>query len=353
MKIALTHVDLPNQSKGGVAHVAHNLGNALIKRGHEVTMWSYSPAFEECLYRVRQLSQGRRALKWQSFSFAFELSKVDFSGFDVVHTHGDNYWLRGVPQVRTFHGAARDELRSARSLPRKIKQLLLIGLEKRGAQNAALCTGVSRATQQRIPAISRVISNGVDLMHFTRGKKSPQPTILFVGTSGGRKRGRFLAEIFARAIKPQFPDAELWSVAEAPLAVTGEGIKPDGIIDFGRVSDAELARLYREAWVFCLPSTYEGFGVPYIEAMAAGTAVIASPNAGALEVLDAEKWGIIAQDDDLESALKHLLCNAADRESLSNRGLERARDYSWENVVSQYEMAYRDAIEIHKAKNQS
>ena len=345
MKIALTHADLPNQSKGGVAHVTHDLGNALVKRGHEVTMFTYSPAFADCTYRVQQLNAGRRSQKWQSFSFAFELSKVDFSKFDIVHTHGDNYLLRGVPQVRTFHGAARDELRSARSLQRKIKQLLLIGLEKRGARTATLCTGVSRATQQQIPAVSRVIPNGVDLTRFAPGEKSAHPTILFVGTSGGRKRGRFLAEIFARAIQPILPAAELWSVADEPLA--GDGIGAQGIVDYGRVSAAELARLYQKAWVFCLPSTYEGFGVPYIEAMAAGTAVVASPNPGALETLEEGKWGAIADDDALEPALKRLLCEASEREIWARRGLERAQFYSWENVVCAYEAAYRDAMELH------
>ncbi len=345
MKIALTHADLPNESKGGVAHVAHDLANALVKRGHDVTMFTYSPAPEDGIYGVRQLNRGRRSRKWQSFSFAFELSKVDFSGFEVVHTHGDNYLLRGVPQIRTFHGAARDEMAAARSLQRKIKQLALIGLEKRGARTATLCTGVSSATQSRVAGISRVIPNGVDLTRFVRGEKSPHPTILFVGTVGGRKRGRFLAEIFARAIKPQFPDAQLWSVADAPLG--DDTMRADGIVDFGRLSTEDLAQLYRKAWVFCLPSTYEGFGVPYLEAMASGTAVVASPNPGALEVLEAGKWGAVATDEDLAAVLGRLLSGATERDNMAALGEARAQRFAWESVAAQYESAYHGAIRLH------
>ena len=53
-----------------------------------------------------------------------------------------------------------------------------------------------------------------------------------------------------------------------------------GITVLGRLDDEELAREYRAAWVFCLPSSYEGFGIPYAEAMASGTPVVATPNPG-------------------------------------------------------------------------
>ena len=45
----------------------------------------------------------------------------------------------------------------------------------------------------------------------------------------------------------------------------------------GQVSDAELVDLYRSSWLFCLPSSYEGFGIPYAEAMANGCPVVATP----------------------------------------------------------------------------
>ena len=52
---------------------------------------------------------------------------------------------------------------------------------------------------------------------------------------------------------------------------------PPQVKRLGRVSDEELARLYARAWVFCLPSSYEGFGIPYAEAMSAGLPVVATP----------------------------------------------------------------------------
>ena len=74
----------------------------------------------------------------------------------------------------------------------------------------------------------------------------------------------------AREVRPRVPDAEVWLVE--PRRRRGAGRRA-----FGAVDEATLHELLRRAWVMCLPSAYEGFGRPYIEAMAAGTAVVASP----------------------------------------------------------------------------
>lgn len=347
LKIALTHADLPNETKGGVAHAVHHLGNHLVARGHQVTMFTLSPAFSECLYQVHQLNSGKRSGKWASYQFAYYLRSVDFNAYDVIHTNGDNYLLQGRhPQVRTFMGSARDEMQTATSLQRKLKQLSLIALEQVGARAADVCTGISLTTQKRIPAVTRIVPPGVDLGRFSPGSKSENPSILFVGTVAGRKRGAWLAEIFGREISPRFPDAELWSVADAPL----EGAK---IVNFGRVSLGELARLNREAWVFCLPSTYEGFGIPYIEAMASGTVVVASPNPGALEITQDGEFGIIARDEELAGALIRVLGDAGERQRWEEAGLARAPLYSWDHVVASYEAVYREAIALAASRGRA
>jgi phosphatidyl-myo-inositol alpha-mannosyltransferase len=99
--------------------------------------------------------------------------------------------------------------------------------------------------------------------------------------------------------------------------------------------------LYRRAWVFCLPSTYEGFGVPYIEAMASGTAVVATPNVGAREVTGDGKWGVVAADERLGDELVRLLEDDQERKRLERLGLERSRAFSWERVCERYEAVYQ------------
>lgn len=341
----MAHVDLPNESKGGVAMQAHLMANALVSAGHDVTMYTFSERFQECKYRVNTLPVNPKFRKFQSFLFAKKLSEQQFDVYDILHTHGDNYLLGKVhPQVRTMHGSATWERRTAKSASRKVYQTIIQKLETRGSKIADACIGVSENTRQDVPAVTAVIPNGVDLNLFYPGTKSAHPTVLFVGTVGGRKRGNLLLEVFNSKIKPVFPNAELWSVADTPM-------HGEGVVNCGRVSTEELCRLYRESWIFCLPSTYEGFGVPYIEAMASGTPVVATPNAGSCEVLSNGEYGILAQEDQLGQSICDVISDESRRYSLTEIGIVRAKIYSWPTIIAQYESVYRTLLTSSKVKS--
>jgi phosphatidyl-myo-inositol alpha-mannosyltransferase len=338
MKIAMTHVDLPNESKGGVAFQSHYLANTLVTRGHDVTMFTFSPLYSDCLYKVYQYPVALKNCKLQPFLLAYYLARTSFTEFDIVHSHGDNYLMWGKhPQVRTFHGSARDEANFATNSKRRILQSITFYLEIVGTWVADINIGVSEATRLRIPAISEIIPCGVDLKRFRPGRKSENPTILFVGTSGGRKRGNLLAEIFCEQVLPQFPKAELWAVSDIPLS--GEGIS-----NFGKVPLLTLCDLFQKAWIFCLPSTYEGFGVPYIEALASSAVVVASPNLGAKEVLAEGKYGLIAEDNQLGSSISQLIANPALLNHYIEQGLIRSLDYSWDRIAEKYEKIYEKVV---------
>jgi glycosyltransferase involved in cell wall biosynthesis len=113
-----------------------------------------------------------------------------------------------------------------------------------------------------------------------------------------------------------------------------------GIEVLGRLSDAELVERYGRATVFCLPSSYEGFGVPYIEALAAGCPVVATPNPGAREVLGDGAFGRLVEPDQLGAALVDLLRDADARSHLAEVGRARALQFDWSAVVAAYERVY-------------
>ena len=117
----------------------------------------------------------------------------------------------------------------------------------------------------------------------------------------------------------------------------------------GYVSTEELCELYRQAWVFCLPSSYEGFGVPYIEAMASGTAVVATPNVGACEVLGAGQHGVLVEPEGLGVALRDLLLDAEARRHWEEAGLERSKVFGWDQIVGEYEAVYEE-VRVAKEK---
>ena len=117
-----------------------------------------------------------------------------------------------------------------------------------------------------------------------------------------------------------------------------------GVEVLGRLTLDELAGRYRRAWAFCLPSTYEGFGVPYIEAMASGTAVVTTRNPGSVEVLEGGRWGRLTTDDELGDAIVSVLTDQALRSTAEARGLLRASRYGWDAIITEYEAIYRDVL---------
>jgi len=333
MNIAITSMYLPSGSKIGVGYVVHAFANELVKRGHTVTIFSQSGASPDSLYNVVVVPSGNRL---RTFGFAWNLRGYDFTQFDVLNAHGDDWFLWGKRRprhVHTYHGSLLAETIHARGFITKLRMALMALCEFGSVFLADELVAVSSNTKRYIPGIRHVIPNGVDLTAFAPATKSDAPSLLFVGTMNGRKRGAMLLDLFHKEIRPRVPGAEFWAVCEEE--VSGEGVRW-----FGRVSHEKLAELYGKAWTFCLPSTYEGFGVPYIEAMSSGTPVVATPNPGAIEVTCDGKFGMLCADEKLALAISGLLKDTTARERLAAAGLERARDFSWNRICSEYEALY-------------
>ena len=121
--------------------------------------------------------------------------------------------------------------------------------------------------------------------------------------------------------------------------VADQEIDRPGVVSVHRPSTADLAQLYRESWVFCMPSTYEGFGIPYIEAMSSGTMVVATANPGAREILG-DGSGRIVEDGDLGSALIEVLSSEVMRAEHVATGLKRVETYHLVRIAEQYESRY-------------
>jgi glycosyltransferase involved in cell wall biosynthesis len=122
-----------------------------------------------------------------------------------------------------------------------------------------------------------------------------------------------------------------WQTGETLEALRSLG---DGCVMLGHVSDAALAELYRRCAVFCYPSLGEGFGLPVLEAMAAGAPVLTSntsslPEVGGDAVAYADPHDVASISAQLES----LLTSPERREELSERGRERAEQFSWEHFA--------------------
>lgn len=249
------------------------------------------------------------------------------------------WWRR--PLVRRWYGFAAMQKRVARRIPD------LLTVSSSSAADIADDFGVTHDQLHVVPL-------GVD-------------TDLFAPSAAARVGGRIIAISSAdRPLKGignllqsvarlrSGHDLELQLVARLePDGPTEKLIADLGISDIVRISsglsDAELAALFASAEVACIPSLYEGFSLPAVEAMASGTPVVAS-RAGALpEVLgaDGECADLVTPGDvdELTRALGRLLDSPDRRHWMGTAGRRRALDvFSWESVAAQTVRVYEQAI---------
>jgi len=145
---------------------------------------------------------------------------------------------------------------------------------------------------------------------------------------------------------------------EHPLVVVGDlGWRTDATVAaldslegrctlLGKVSDAALGELYRRCAVFCYPSLYEGFGLPVLEAMAAGAAVVTSNVSSLPEVGgDAVAYADPHDPAGIASALRELLLSPERRAALGAAARTRAAGFSWERSAATVLAVLREAAQ--------
>jgi glycosyltransferase involved in cell wall biosynthesis len=114
----------------------------------------------------------------------------------------------------------------------------------------------------------------------------------------------------------------------------------------GHVSDAELSALYRNAGAFVLPSLFEGFGIPLLEAMSLGCPVAASHRTAIPEIVGGA--GALFDPEDPEAiagAIQRILSDKGVRDDYIKKGFERAGKFSWDKMAVETVGAYRTAYE--------
>jgi glycosyltransferase involved in cell wall biosynthesis len=123
---------------------------------------------------------------------------------------------------------------------------------------------------------------------------------------------------------------------------------------FERPSDQKLAQLYSSADLFAFSSHVEGFGLPPLEAMACGTAVVTTDCLGMRDyAIDGENSVIVPPKNPkmMASGIKKILTNETLRKKLETHGVETASKFTWENVACNFEKAIIDVINQKTSKN--
>jgi glycosyltransferase involved in cell wall biosynthesis len=199
-----------------------------------------------------------------------------------------------------------------------------------------------------------VVYNGVDPSLFApeAGVELPRPVILSVGNLIAIKGHELLLRAVA-AITPSHPRLECKIIGDGPerarlQALARELHLEDCIRFMGRRSRAEVAQAMRECTLFALPSSYEGLGCVYLEAMSAERATIGCRGQGIDEVIRHGKNGWLIQPNDvgeLTSALQRLLSDRTLRETIGKEGRHTILEgFTLVHQAERLMSIYRDCI---------
>lgn len=175
-----------------------------------------------------------------------------------------------------------------------------------------------------------------------------KPVVLFVGRRDPYKNLPLLVRAIAR-VRGRVPDVRLRVIGppdarypEPERAAREAGVEE--CVEWAGYVDGEgLAAAYRDAAVLALPSRYEGFGLPVLEAMASGLPVVCG-NASSLPEVAGDAAVLVAPDDEaaLADALVSVLTDPALAARLRERGWRRAAEFSWD-------LTARRTVEVYRA----
>lgn len=257
-------------------------------------------------------------------------------------------WRR-KPLVRRWYGFLGMQQRIARQIPD------LLTVSTSSATDIAADFGVD-------PAQLKVVPLGVDTELFApRGQRVPGRIVAVASADKPLKGISHLLQALTRLRVTHKVELQLVAKLE-PNGPTEKQIAELGLSDIVTVraglTDTELAELLASAEIACIPSLYEGFSLPAVEAMASGTPLVVS-RTGALPEVVGEP-GVCAELTEpgdsaaLTQVIGRLLDSPQTRQRMQAAGRDRAVSvFSWESVAAQTVQVYQNAIDRHAGRTAS
>jgi glycosyltransferase involved in cell wall biosynthesis len=262
------------------------LADALRQLGHTVDFECPTRHFP--VYTAERLwfNRGLRASSMHDCTVGFDMDGYRIAG------------APGAPHIASLKGVIADEVRFERGLTRLTMswQARCERLHVQRADRVLVTSRYSGECAQRLYGLAQlptVVPELIDLAAWRRDlaefpAAATRFTVLYVGRFYRRKRVGLLVEA-AAALRGAIPDLEVRIVGNGPCNAAwrarAEHLKLQGTVTWlGDISRAGLAAEYNRAHVFCLPSVQEGFGIVLLEAMAAGTLIVAARAAAIPEV---------------------------------------------------------------------
>ena len=349
---------------GGVAAHIDDLRTALIQLGHEAVV--LAPADDDDALPGYVTSGGKPV----SISSNGSIAKINFgpgpaararrwvkdNDLDILHVHEPagptlgllSVWVAEGPIVATWHASVKSSRRELNATAPLVRS----ATEKIRAR-IAVSEYARRSMVEYTGGDAVLIPNGVDCSLYSGDEPLPgrargQNTLMFLGRIDEPRKGLpTLLDALPR-VASAFPDVNLLVAGPGNIEAVRAGLAPDiaNRVDFlGLVSQDDKARALHSSDIYVAPNNGgESFGIILLEAMAAGTPVVASDIEAFQRVLDDGRAGVTFRNedsDDLADRLIELLGDPQRRAELHRTGYLRSAEFDWSSVARRVVEVYR------------
>jgi len=355
---------------GGVQLHVLDLANALIARGHEVSV--LAPAAKDTPVPPYVASAGRSfPIRYNGSTARLTFGMpaavrvrewLKLGHFDVVHLHEPGapslsliaMWARICPTVATFHTSQSESVAM-----RLAKPWIKPGYEELDARIAVSPSAAATIRDHLRVQATHIIPNGVDTSAYVDAEPEERwlgtpaaPTVGILGRLDEPRKGLedYLAAI--PAVRARHPHARFLVAGRFSDRVAARAARAGAEV-IGELDEPQKARFMSSVDIYVAPNTGgESFGIVLVEAMAAGAAVVAADLEAFMDVSAMADGGHAAlhhevgEPASIAAQVNALLDDPEARAALAARGRECADAFDWSNVAPRVEETYRDAIRM-------
>lgn len=364
---------LLSEAVTGIGRYTHEMLAALIGHGHLWTLYSHRPIvvghWERQNVRVCAANLPRRGfgIVWGQSVLPWRAAQDDIELFWAPTHRLPRYLPARMARVVTIHDLVwKHAGQTMRPLSRWLDAKLMPEAVRLADRVIAVSEHTARDLLAEFPEAEgkvRVVPLGVSALPEPSPLATLQalgidsPFFLFVGTLEPRKNLYRLLEAYASLPDSARSSARMviaggkgWGGVDVP-SIAAQFNVSDRIRVIGHASDALLSTLYTHALFLAMPSLYEGFGLPLVEAMSMGTPVLTSNCSSMPEV--AGDAGLLVDPSDVNSISGGLLAMIMDhsmRRRLAGKAQMTAARYTWEKAAEATLRIFDEAVQARKEK---
>jgi glycosyltransferase involved in cell wall biosynthesis len=354
VRVALLHPTYWPEVRRGSERLIHDLGTALVERGHDVSILTSHPGLSSrsvedglVVDRAHRLPQ-RGPLRWyeQHVTTApAAAARLAKGQFDLAHAFypveawaaiGARERLGGPPVLASHHGI----IDRAWLVKRRYRLEMHAAIARRADEVSVLSEAAARPYRRYFGREPMVLPGGVVAAPPSDAIERADPPVVLCAASIGdpRKRGPLLLEAFG-LLRERVPDVRLRIVRTPdPHLSAAVDALPEGAEWIDAEESGSLRAAYAAASVSVLPSVDEAFGLVLVESLAAGTPVVAARSGAAPEIVTGDDVGLLFEPDDpasLADALERGLALGADP-APATACRAAAEPWHWDRVVDRY-----------------